>query len=105
MSASFVGDSISTEGMSTSKSAAISTLVQQLRDGVITRAELFDKLTRLHRGESAVDVGGPDDVSVASVNPGGDRQQYDGRREYVMAGTRVGGGISPVVQRWGERVM
>jgi hypothetical protein len=39
-----------------SKSAAISTLVQQLRDGVISRAQLFDKLTRLHRGEG-VDLG------------------------------------------------
>jgi hypothetical protein len=35
-----------------SKSAAISALVQQLRAGKIDRQELFDKLTKLHKGEA-----------------------------------------------------
>lgn len=46
-----VGDGES--GGQASKSAAISALVQQLRDGAISRTELFTHLTRLHRGEAA----------------------------------------------------
>lgn len=42
-----------------SKSAVISELVQQLRAGQISRVQLFEKLTRLHRGE---------DVSTAAVD-------------------------------------
>ncbi len=54
---------------SVSKSAAISTLVQQLREGVISRTELFDKLTRLHRGEVVAGSAGiEEDIANLALN-------------------------------------
>jgi hypothetical protein len=50
--AAAVVDGVPPGGGDSKKSAAISALVQQLREGHISRTELFDKLSRLHRGEA-----------------------------------------------------
>lgn len=58
-------------GQAPSKSVAISALVQQLRGGQISRTELFDRLTRLHRGEAV-----PDIPAEAGLPPQGAEDQY-----------------------------
>lgn len=48
--------------MSSSKSAQISTLVSQLKQGLITKQELFDSLQRLQHG-------GVEDTKAVSTHP------------------------------------
>lgn len=50
------------------KSAQISILVQQLKDNVITKEELFAQLQRLQRGETVVVA------AAATAGPGGGAQ-------------------------------